>query len=105
MINESDPELSRLFAQADEQFTANLMSRIERARRIRLGRQILGAIALMVIVSLSARLILDTTAGAMRIVCDLFSPDDAELFVTPWGWAASVLIGIWVLLRSRPSRR
>jgi hypothetical protein len=27
------------------------------------------------------------------------------LLITPWGWALSMLIGAWVLLRTRPARR
>lgn len=30
------------------------------------------------------------------------SPGGADLLITPWGWALSMLIGAWVLLRTRP---
>jgi hypothetical protein len=33
------------------------------------------------------------------------SPTSSELLATPWGWAAAMLAGIWLLLRLRPSRR
>lgn len=29
----------------------------------------------------------------------------ADLLITPWGWALSMLIGAGVLLRTRPARR
>jgi hypothetical protein len=109
MINELDPDLARLFAHAreplaDDLFMANLLRKIERARRTRLWRQILAIVAIVVIVSLNMRLVVDTTAAALRGVGD-WAPTYAEALITPWGWAASMLFGIWVVLRTRPSRR
>jgi hypothetical protein len=109
MTNELDPDLTRLFAQtreplADDLFTANLLLKIERARRVRLWRQILAIVAVAVVVSLNIRPVLEKTAAAVRLVGD-FSPAYADLLITPWGWAISMLVGIWVVLRTRPSRR
>jgi hypothetical protein len=109
MFNELDPELSRAFAQAreplaDAPFLAKLLLRIERARRIRWCGQILAIAAVVVIVSLNLRLVLETTAAAVRFAGDL-SPANMPLLITPWGWAVSMLIGIWIVLRTRPSRR
>jgi hypothetical protein len=109
MINDLDPDLARLFAQAreplaDDSFTANLLLKIERARRARLWCQILAIAAAVVVVSLNMRLVLEKTAAAMRLIGD-FSPAYAEMLITPWGWAVSMIVGIWVVLRTRPSRR
>ena len=104
MINDLDPDLTRLFAQAreplvDDLFMANLLLKIERARRARMWRQILA-----IVVSLNIRLVLEKTAAAVRLVGDL-SPAYADMLITPWGWAVSMVVGIWVVLRTRPSRR
>jgi hypothetical protein len=32
-------------------------------------------------------------------------PTPADMVVSPWGWAVSMLFGAWVILRTRPSRR
>ena len=108
MPHEWDPELSRAFEQAreplaDDAFMASLLLKIERARRIRLARQIFTILTVVVIVGLNMRLVLEKTATAMRFVGDV-SPTYSELLIAPWGWVVSVLIGIWILFRSRPSR-
>jgi hypothetical protein len=109
MFNECDPELTRIFAQAreplaDEQFIANLLRKIERARRARLWRQVFAAFAVVIVIALNIRLLGETTAGAAHVVAD-FLATFTQLLSTPWGWAASMLIGVWVMLRTRPSRR
>jgi len=108
MLNEQDPELTRVFAQAreplaDEQFIAKLLQKIDHARHVRMWRQILVIVAVMIFVSLNMRLVLETTAGAVRGVGDLLATA-TELLTTRWGWAASMLIGAWVVFRTRPSR-
>ena len=109
MKPELDPSLARLFSQAcepldDGPFMANLVAKIERARRARLWRQIFAVAAIAVIASLNIGLVLEKTVAAVRFVGD-FSPACSELLITPWGWAVSMLVGIWVVLRTRPSRR
>jgi hypothetical protein len=109
MFSEWDAELTRAFAQAREplagdRFMANLLLKIERTRRIRLWLQIFAVVAVLGLVSLNMPLVLEKTASAVRLAGD-FSPTWTELLITPWGWAASMLIGAWVLLRTRPSRR
>jgi len=109
MVDELDPELTRAFAQArepltDAPFVANLLLRIERARRIRLWGQILAVAAVVLVVSLNLRLVLEGTAAAVRLAGDL-SPTNMQWLVTPGGWAVSMLIGVWIVLRTRPSRR
>jgi len=109
MLNELDPELTRAFAQAreplaDAPFIANLLLRIDRARRIRLCGQLLAIAAVVLMVSFNVRLVLEWTAAAVRFAGD-WSPATMGLLITPWGWAVSMLVGIWIVLRSRPSRR
>jgi hypothetical protein len=109
MFNEQDPELTRLFTHAreplaDEQFIANLLQKIDHARRIRMWRQIFAIFAVIIMVLFNMRLVLEKTAAAVRFVGDL-SPAYMDVLITPWGWAASMLIGVWVVLRTRPSRR
>jgi hypothetical protein len=108
MFNEQDPELTRVFAQAreplaDEQFIANLLQKIDHARRIRMWRQIFAIFAVIIMVLFNMRLVLEKTAAAVRFVGDL-APAYMDVLITPWGWAASMLIGVWVVLRTRPSR-
>jgi hypothetical protein len=109
MFNDRDPELARVFAQAreplaDQQFIANLLQKIDHARRVRLWRQILGVVAVAVVVSLNVPPALEQTVAVVRFVGDL-SPDYTDLLITPWGWTASMLVGAWVVYRTRPSRR
>ena len=109
MLNEQDAELTRVFAQAreplaDDSFTANLLLKIERARRARLWRRVFAIVAVMVIVFLNMRPVLEMTAAAVRFIGDS-SPAYADMLITPWGWAASMLVGIWVIHRTRRSRR
>jgi hypothetical protein len=109
MLNEWDPELTRAFAHAreplaDEAFTAALLSRIDRTRRLRLLRQIFTIAAVLALAALNIRLVLEKTADAVRYIGEV-SPTYAHFLITPWGWAASMLIGAWIVLRTRPSRR
>jgi hypothetical protein len=109
MNDELDPGLTRLFAQAreplaDGAFMASLLLKIERARRNRMRRQVVAIAAVAVIAVLNIRWVLEMTAGAVRFVGD-HSPTYTEMLITPWGWAVSMLVGVWVVLRFRPSRR
>jgi hypothetical protein len=109
MSNEWDPELAKVFAQASEplagdRFMAKLLLKIERKRRIRMWLQILAVVAVVGFVSLNMPWVLEKTARLVRLAGD-FSPIHAEVLITPWGWAASMLFGIGVLLSTRPSRR
>jgi len=104
-----DPQLLRCFAaahepSADDAFMSRLLLKIERARRARLLRQILAVAAAVILVSLNLRGVLEHTAAVVRMVGDL-APISTTWLITPWGWAASLLIGGWLLLRFRPSRR
>jgi hypothetical protein len=107
--DELDPQLLRCFAaapepSADVAFTAALLLKIERARRARLWRQILAVAAAVILVSLNLRGVLENTAAVVRMVGDL-APISTNWLITPWGWAASLCIGGWLLLHFRPSRR
>ena len=109
MMDEWDPQLMRAFAQArdplaEDAFVAKLLQNIERARRIRLARQIFAITAALGFVSLNMRLVGEQTVAALQVVADTASTL-VDLLMTPWGWAASMLIGAWVVLRTRPSRR
>jgi hypothetical protein len=109
MMNELDPDLTRLFAQAraplaDDVFMAGLLLKMERARRARMRRQVLAIAAVAVVVLLNLGPVLEGTAAVVRLVGDI-PPAFADLLITPWGWAVSMLVGIAVVLRARPSRR
>jgi hypothetical protein len=67
-------------------------------------RRTLAIVAVMIIVILNMRPVLEKTAAAVRLIGDS-SPAYADMLITPWGWAASMCVGIWVVLRTRPSRR
>jgi hypothetical protein len=109
MSNDRDSELTRAFAHVREPlpgdvFTTTLLANIARARRTRAWRRALGIAALVIAASLQARPILEKTAAVVRWAADVF-PGAADLLITPWGWALSMLVGAWVLLRTRPARR
>jgi hypothetical protein len=109
MMNELDPDLTRLFAQAraplaDDVFMAGLLLKMERARRARMRRQVLAIAAVAVVVLPNLGPVLEGTAAVVRLVGDI-PPAFADLLITPWGWAVSMLVGIAVVLRARPSRR
>ena len=109
MVDELDAELARAFARArepmvDDAFVARLLLKIERARRVRLLCRISAIVAVMIILSLITPLVLEGTAAVVRFIGDN-SPSYAELLITPGGWAVSMLVGAWVVFRSRPSRR
>lgn len=109
MSNEPDTGLTRLFAHAreplaEDSFTVHLLLKIERARRARMRRRILAIAAVAVIVLLDMRLVLERTAAVVRFAGD-HSPAHVDMLITPWGWAVSMLIGLWVVLRTRPARR
>jgi hypothetical protein len=109
MLDDNDPELLRVFAQArepltDAGFMAAVLMKIDRARRTRLRRQALVIAAVVALGVLNWRLLWTLTAAAVSFVGD-FSPSYTAWLVTPGGWAVSMLIGVVVVLRSRPSRR
>ena len=109
MTDELDPPLSRLFAAAreplaDDGFSAQLMLKIGRARRVRVGQQVLTVAAVVILALLNLRPALEVAGAAVRMVGEV-SPTSSQLLATPWGWAAAMLAGIWLLLRLRPSRR
>ena len=59
MFDDQDPELARIFAQAceplaDSEFTATLLRKIDRARRVRLWRQILAIAVIVGVVGINA---------------------------------------------------
>jgi hypothetical protein len=109
MNSDLDPELSRLFAQqaqaplAGGQFTAGVLLKIERAHRVRLCYQALAVVAVLMVAAFNIAPLLDGTAAAVRVAGDL-APSHGEFLITPWGWAVSMFVGGWVLLRTRPSR-
>ena len=89
MHDEFDPHLVEAFARvreppADDVFTANLLLRLGRARRARLRRQILIIAAVVIMVSLNLRPVLEMSAAAVRLVGDL-SPLSTDWLMTPWG--------------------
>jgi hypothetical protein len=109
MFDDQDPELARIFAQAreplaDNEFTAKLLRKIDRARRVRLWGQILVIAVIAGVVGVNVRSVLQQTADAVRYIGESL-PGSADVLISPWGWAVSMLIGAWVVLRSRPSRR
>jgi hypothetical protein len=107
--NALDSELSKWFAQAhqplaDGEFLEASLVKIERAQRIRLWRRILLAAAALIVASLTMPMVLEKTSWMARSVGE-FPPAYGDLLITPVGWAVSMIIGICVVLRTRPSRR
>jgi hypothetical protein len=109
MHDEFDPDLARVFALAreplpDDDFSANLLRKIERARRARLWRQILLTAAVVIVISLNMHLVLEQSTAAVLAIGELTSlPTD--FLTTPWGGIASLFFGAGLLFHLRPSRR
>jgi hypothetical protein len=109
MLDESDADLVRLFAEAreplrDDGFVKGLALQIERRRRARWRRRLLGLAVIAAVVSINMRWVLAMTAIGLRAVGD-FSPAYSAWMISPGGWAVSLVLGAWVMLRFRPSRR
>jgi len=100
MQTESD-SLSRLFAEAREPlapdpFLSGVLLSMMRARRARVLRRVVLAAAIVIIAAFNLPAILNGTAAVLRYT---------DWMITPWGWAVSMVVGAWVILRTRPSRR
>lgn len=109
MANDVDFELHKVFAQtrealADDGFSASLLLKIDRARRLRRWRRTLVILCIAIAALMNVHLVLQQAIQAVRWVGDL-TPACTEVLLTPWGWAASMLLGACVVLRTRPSRR
>jgi hypothetical protein len=109
MLDESDADLVRLFAEVreplrDDEFVRKLMLQIERSRRAQWRRRLLGLAVIVAVVSINMRWILAMTAIGVRAVGD-YSPAYSAWMISPGGWAVSVGLGAWVVFRYRPSRR
>jgi hypothetical protein len=109
MANDADFELLRVFTQTREApvdggFSASVLRKIDRARRAWRWRRILVMLCIAIAASLNAHLLLQQAMQSVRWVGDLTTAC-TEFLLTPWGWAASMLLGACVVLRSRPSRR
>jgi RNA polymerase sigma factor (sigma-70 family) len=87
MANDADFELLRMFTQtrgalADDGFSASLLQKIDRARRVRRWRRILVMLCIAVAALMNMRLVVQQAMQAMRWVGDL-TPAYAELLLTP----------------------
>jgi hypothetical protein len=104
MFSDPDPVLLGIFAQAREAlagdaFSANLLLKIERARRMRRWRRGLVIACIVVVALMNVHLVLEQAMHAVRWAGEM-TPTYTELLLTPWGWAASMLIGACVVLRA-----
>jgi hypothetical protein len=108
MLDDLDPDLATAFERArqplrSDRFMADMLRTIERTQRIRMWRRVIVIAAAVAAVFLEMRPILEGLAAALRFVGDASSAY-TELLITPWGWAVSMLVGGWILFRTRPSR-
>jgi hypothetical protein len=109
MSNELDPELRRLFAEHQERldhgpFLARVAKELDRARRARLMRQLAALAVVLVVVVVAFPWLASTAAGAMEQAGRL-SLAAGSFLVTPVGWVASMILGAYILMRMRYSRR
>ena len=116
MQDEIDPRLLTLFAQANEAlpseaFMKSFLAKIERAQRLR-TLQRAGLIAVVLLIGAwFAPSVLERTAAVLHAAGAAMSaaggaPGSYEaLVISPWGWAASTLIGLVVLVRVGALRR
>jgi hypothetical protein len=109
MPQELDPELSALFAAANQpraeaEFHAAVLRKIAAEQRSRLIRHcVLAAVALIALLY-AMPAILSATALAIGRLNELPAPD-ASVLVSPSGWAVSMALGLAVLLRFTPLLR
>jgi hypothetical protein len=109
MADEFNPELARLFAATEEtlpaeRFVAEVSARLQATRRFhsfrRLGITTAVVAAAVAVSPIVARVSVDlagyTGAGTERF---------ADLLVSPWGAAASLLVAFFVLRRVRALHR
>jgi hypothetical protein len=109
MVNESDADLMRVFAEAreplaDEEFVRRTLLHIERGRRAHWWRRLLGLAVVAVLVAMNLRWTVGATVTLVGAVGD-YSPAYSQWMISPAGWAVSLVVGAWVVLRYRPSRR
>jgi hypothetical protein len=108
MLDEANADLSRIFRQAnttlsDGAFISQLFAKIEGSRRRRRYLEIFAVASFTVIALSSFHVVLEKTAAIVGLMAG-FLPRYADLAITPLGWAVSMLVGIWSILRTRPSR-
>lgn len=108
MSDELDPLLLQMFgakrtALNDHEFIAALLARIERQQRAASRRQSLLAMALLSVLAWQLPGLLRATASAVQAM-SAHSQAYAPLLISPMGWAASMLVGLVVMLRIMPRR-
>jgi hypothetical protein len=104
-----DEDLTRLFEGArtdlpSEAFVEQLERRLARARRMRLGTQVV----LLAVLAAAAALMTPYVARGSLTVMDYAArwlPDVALALSSPAGWAASLILGAWVLKRAHVFER
>jgi hypothetical protein len=109
MSNELDPELRRLFAEREERldhgpFLVRIATEIDRARRVRLMRQ-LAALAVVLVVVAAAFPWLAPVSAAVMEQAGRLSLAAGSFLVTPVGWVVSMILAAYILMRVRYSRR
>jgi hypothetical protein len=109
MSNEHDDRLRALFAEAHEtlpgaEFTQLFLVRMERARRVQSMRRIALGLGVLVLAAWIMPSVLATTAAVMHAIGEQSRPFGA-LIISPAGWAVSMLIGFFLLLRTGALRR
>jgi len=108
MNDDVDPVLAQAFARsreplADAEFLQELISIIERERQKRLWWRLLAMAAVVMVVVLNMGPLLEIMASAVRLAGEV-SQTSTDLVISPWGWGASTVLGLWIVLRTRPSR-
>jgi hypothetical protein len=109
MSDEFDRELARRFAESRAPleagpFVAQILEKVERARRVRFWFRLLPVALALLVVSLNLSACLAKAALLVHFTGE-YSLRAAEFFVTPLGWAVSMIIGAWVLVRARWAAR
>ena len=109
MSNERDERLRTLFAEAHEtlpsaEFVQLFLARMQRARRLQSRRRIAFGLGVGAFAAWVTPSVLATTAALMQAVGEQ-SRSYGALIISPAGWAVSMLIGFFVLLRTGALRR
>jgi hypothetical protein len=105
-MHDLDPMVSKIFAEAraplaDDRFTATALATIDRMRRLWRRGLLLSLTALVILANVP---LLEKTATVLGSLGNLFSLP-AQFLITPWGWAVSMIVGVCIVIRARPSRR
>ena len=104
-MSHSDEDLTRLFAESrssvsTEEFVTNVMTRIDRERRLRMLRKVALAILLVIVAAAATPYVVEGSLDVASRFVDGVAAFGAVLS-SPAGWVCAIVAAVWVLRRAR----